>query len=126
MALRYFDLLSETEWKVDDYFSSQLHLLNFDENGVGRVVSTEVVYDCRVLEIDENNKISQAVFQKKAEEEKYEQNTMPIKRVEDITVNKDDKVIHLETYSPFYKEENPVQRYLFTIIAGARNEEESK
>ena len=121
MALKYFDLSLNTKWLPDDYLTLQLHNLNF-ENGIGSVKSTATTYDCRVIEVDENGKISKAVLQKKLGEDQYEQNTMPLKKVESLTNETEKGVILLETYSPLYKEANPPQRYLFTVVSGARDE----
>lgn len=126
MALRYFDLAEDIKWLPEDYLTLQLHNLNFDENGVGVVISTAVTYDCRVIEVDENAKISKAVLQIKVADEQYEQNTMPLNKTQSITnTAKSGLLITLETYEPSYVDENPAQRYLFTVIAGARDEKDS-
>jgi hypothetical protein len=122
MGLKYFDLSLDTKWLPEDYLTLQLHNLSFDENGIGNVQSTATTYDCRVVEVDENGKISKAILQKKLDDEQYEQNTMPLKRVESLTNETEKGIVTLETYSPLYKDENPQQRYLFTVVSGARNE----
>lgn len=123
MALNFFDLTNEdVKWQPEDYLTLQLHDLKFDENGVGMVTSTDIKYDCRVVEVNESGKISRAIIQRQVAPEQYEQTTLPLRKVESLTSEIDGKNVFLETYSPLYKDENPAQRYLFTVIAGARNE----
>lgn len=121
MPLNYFDLNKEIKWKDNDYVTMQLHNLSYDKNGIGQVKSTEIIYDGQVKEVNEKGNIVRAVIQRPIEDGKYEQHTMPLKKVESLSfIDKDETVRFLETYSPFYKEENPNQKYLFTVISGAR------
>ena len=120
MPVNRFDLDKPVMWEVNDLFAVQLHNLEIDEKGIGKTSSTPAVYDGKVLEV-EDGKITKAVLQKQMEDGKYEQHTMPLKKVSNLISEKEGgKSIVLETYSPIYQTETPPQRYLFTVIAGAR------
>jgi hypothetical protein len=122
MPVNRFDLDKPVTWEVGDLFAMQLHNLMLDEKGIGKTESTQLIYDGKVLEVEEG-KITKAVLQKQMEDGKYEQHTMPLRKVSDLISEKEGgKSIVLETYSPIYQTETPPQRYLFTVIAGARAE----
>ena len=122
MPIKELDLNQDTKWIPGDLFAVQLHNLEITEGGLGKTTSTSLMYDGKVLEV-ENGKISKAVLQKQIEDGKFEQHTMPLKKVSNLISDKEGGgTVNLETYSPIYIDENPPQRYLFTVIAGARVE----
>lgn len=124
MPLNHFDLTKPVEWKEGDYFACQKHDLAFDDAGIGKTTATDKLYDGRVLEVNENGRITKAILQEPGEEEgTFKQHTMPLKKTESIMKIDEKGVTALDTYEPFYVEEKPQLRYLFTIIAGARHED---
>jgi len=123
MPLNKLDATKPIVWMVGDLLQVQQHNLNFDENGIGRATATNITYDGRVLELSEDGSITKAILQNRNEDGNYNQHTMPLKKVESLMKIKEDSVIALETYEPFYQEEIPLQRYLFTILVGFRNED---